>query len=113
MDEEKKEQEQPIIDQLKDYAETHIKLIKLKAVDSSTSVVGSIIADLAIGIGLFFVFIFATITLGFYLSELLDSFWKGFGCITLIYLIVVIVLMVRKPIIQKTIASKLVEKILN
>src|SRR5690348_13246022 len=105
MDEEKKEQEQPpIIDQLKEYAETNIKLIKLKAVDSSTSVVGSVVADVAIGIGLFIVFVFATITLGFYLSELFESFWKGFGCITLIYLIVVVILIIRKPIIQRTIA---------
>ena len=113
MDEDKKEQQPPIIDQLKEYVETRIKIAKLKAVDGSTSVIAAIVADVAIVLSLLLVFIFGTTTLGFYLSDLFDSFWKGFGCITLLYLIVAIVLKVKSPIIQKTIASRLIEKILN
>ncbi|MEO8885476.1 MAG: hypothetical protein ABI367_05395 [Mucilaginibacter sp.] len=113
MDEDKKEQQPPVIDQLKDYVETRIKIAKLKAVDSSTSVIASIIADLAVVLALVLVFIFGTITLGFYLSELFDSFWQGFGCIALVYVIIAIILKVRKPNIQKTIANGLIQKILN
>jgi len=113
MDEDKKEQQPPVIDQLKEYVETRIKIATLKAVDGSTSVIAAIIADLAVVLALVLVFIFATITLGFYLAELFESFWKGFGCIALIYIIIVIILKVRKPNIQKTIASKLIDKILN
>ena len=113
MDEDKKEQQPPIIDQLKEYVETRIKIAKLKAIDGSTSVIAAIIADLAVVLALVLVFIFGTITLGFYLSELFGSFWQGFGCIALLYVIIVIVLKVRKANIQKNIASRLIQKILN
>jgi len=113
MDEDKKEQQPPIIDQLKEYVETRIKIAKLKAIDGSTSVIASIIADLAIVLSLTLVFIFGTVTLGFYLAELFGSFWQGFGCIAVLYIIIVIILKVRRHNIQKTIASRLIEKILN
>ena len=97
MEEDKKEEQQPpIIDQLKEYAETRIKLAKYQAVDSSTSVIGSIVADIALLICLLLLFSFATITLGFYLAEVLESFWQGFGCITVLYLIIAIVLKFKR-----------------
>ncbi len=113
MEDKKEEQQQPIIDQLKEYAETRIKLAKLQAIDSSTSVIGSIIADVAIAICLVLLFVFATTTLGFYLAEVLGSFWQGFGCIALVYLIIAIILKVKRVSIEKAIASGLIQKILN
>jgi hypothetical protein len=113
MEDKKEQQQPPIIDQLKEYAETRIKLAKYQAVDSSTAVIGSVIADLAIGICLLLLFVFATITLGFYLSEVLGSNWQGFGCIALVYLIAAIVLKVKRPGIEKAVASGLIKKILN
>lgn len=112
-DNKEKQQQPPIIDQLKEYAETRIKLAKLQAIDSSTSVIGSIIADIAIATCLVLLFVFATITLGFYLAEVFGSFWQGFGCIALVYLIIAIVLKVKRPGIERSIASGLIQKILN
>lgn len=112
-DNKEKQQQPPIVDQLKEYAETRIKLAKLQAIDSSTSVVGSIVADVALVICVLLLFISATVTLGFYLAEVLGSFWQGFGCITLLYLIVVIGLKVKRQDIGKGIASALIQKILN
>ncbi len=113
MEDNKEKQQPPIIDQLKEYAETRIKLAKLQAVDSSTSVIGSIIADLAIAICLVLLFVFATTTLGFYLAEVFGSFWQGFGCIALVYLIIAIILKVKRLSIEKAIASGLIQKLLN
>ena len=114
MEDKKEEQQQPpIIDQLKEYAETRIKLAKYQAIDSSTSVIGSIVADIALVVCLLLLFSFATVTLGFYLAEVLESFWQGFGCITLLYLIIAIVLKVKRPGLEKGVASALIQKILN
>ncbi len=113
MEDKKEEQQQPIIEQLKEYAETRIKLAKLQAVDSSTSVIGSIVADIALVICLLLLFLFGTITLGFYLAEVLGSFWQGFGCVTVFYLIIVIVLKVKSQDLGKGVASALIKKILN
>ena len=114
MEDKKEEQQQPpIIDQLKEYAETRIKLAKYQAIDSSTSVIGSIVADVALVVCVLLLISFATVTLGFYLAEVLESFWQGFGCITLLYLIIVIVLKFQRQDIGKKVASALIEKILN
>ncbi len=113
MEDKKEQQQPPIIDQLKEYAETRIKLAKYQAIDSSTAVIGSIIADVAIAICLLLLFVFATITLGFYLSEVFESFWQGFGCIAVVYLILAIVLKVKRPDIEKAVAGGLIHKILN
>ena len=113
MEEDKKEQQPPIIDQIKQYAETRFKLAKYKAIDGSTSVIASIVTDLVVVLSLLILFLFASFTLGFYLSEILESFWQGFGCITLLYLIIVIVLKFQRQDIGKKVASALIEKILN
>ena len=113
MEDKKEQQQPPIIDQLKEYAETRIKLAKYQAVDSSTAVIGSIIADVAVAICLVLLFVFATITLGFYLSEVFESFWQGFGCIAVVYLILAIILKAKRRGIEKAVASGLIQKILN
>ena len=114
MEEEKEQQEQPnIIDQIKEYAETRIKLAKYQAVDSSSSVIAGMVAQLIVIISLLLVFVFASLTLAFFLAELLGSFWQGFGCTAIIYLIIAIILNAKKAGVEKTIANKLIEKILN
>ena len=114
MEEQKEQQQQPsFIDQLKEYAETRIKLAKYQAVDSGTSIVAGIVAQLVVIISLLLVFVFASLTLAFFLSDILNSFWQGFGCTALIYLVIAIILNAKKPGIEKTIANTLIEKILN
>ena len=115
MEENKEQQQQQpsLIEQLKEYAETRIKLVKLQAVDTGTSIIASLVAQLVVIISLLLVFIFASLTLAFFLSELFNSFWQGFGCTALIYLIIALILNAKKPGIEKTIASALIEKILN
>ena len=51
----------PLIDQLKEYAETHIKLAKYRAIEGGTSIAASIIADVAVMICMAMAFIFASI----------------------------------------------------
>jgi hypothetical protein len=116
MEEQKEQQQQQpssLIDQLKEYAETRIKLAKYQAVDSGTSIIATVVAQLIVIISLLLVFVFASLTLAFFLSEVLNSFWQGFGCTALIYLIIAIILNAKKPGIEKTIANRLIEKFLN
>lgn len=114
--EEQKEQQQPqpsIIDQLKEYAETRIKLTKYQVVDSSTSIIAATITRLVVIICLLLLFVFASFTLAFYLADVLGSVWQGFGCIALFYLIIAVIVNAKKDRIEKTIANKLVDKFLN
>jgi hypothetical protein len=110
MEESKKEPQQPLIDQLKEYAEIRLKLTKYKAVDSGSTIFASLIADVAVGISMLLAFIFACFTLAYYLSDLFESYWKGFGCVALIYFIIAVIVKLNKANIEKPLANAFVKK---
>ena len=110
MEEAKKETAPPLIDQLTAYAETRIKLAKYKAIDGGSSVVASIIADLVVVVSMVLAFLFASFTLAFYLSQVLKSYWQGFGCVTLIYLAIAIVIKINKKGFERPIANAFIQK---
>jgi hypothetical protein len=100
----------PLFDQLKEYAETRVKLAKLKAIDGSSTVIASIIADVVVIISMVFAFVFASFTLAFYLAEVLGELWYGFGCVALIYLFIAIVFKLNKQGLEKPIANAFIQK---
>ena len=57
----------PLIDQLKDYAETRIKLAKYQAIEGGTTIAASLIADVVTVLSMVLAFVFASCTLAFYL----------------------------------------------
>jgi|SRR5471030_659034 len=108
-----KETPPPIIDQLKEYAETRIKLAKYQAIEGGTSVVASIIAE-AVAIGsMIFACIFASFALAFYLGDILKDNWKGFGIVAIFYFIFAIILKYNKTTLERPIANTLISKILK
>jgi len=76
----------------KEYIDTQIDLIRLRAIAKSARIVGAIVVDLSkILLGLIIVFFFS-LALGFYLGELLGSNALGFlatGGVFLIFLLLV------------------------
>ena len=111
--EEKKDTPPPIIDQLKDYVETRIKLAKLQAVEGSSTFTASIIADLAVIVCILLAFIFASFTLAFYLGKLFNADWIGFGCVAVLYFLFAVVVKMNKQWIENSIANELIKKILR
>ena len=109
--EDKKETPPPIIDQLKEYVETRLKLAKLQAIEGSSSFAASIIADFAVVITLVLAFIFASLTLAYYLSDVLGTNWMGFGCVAILYLLIALVIKLNKRRIEKPIANEFIQKI--
>jgi hypothetical protein len=101
----------PIIDQLKEYAETRIKLAKYQAIDGVTTITASIIADVVAIISMLLAFIFASFTLAFYLGSLFNATWIGFGCVALLYLIVALVIKYKKQSLEKPIINAFIQKI--
>jgi hypothetical protein len=101
----------PIIDQLKEYAETRFKLLKYEAIEGSTSILASVITDVIVAISMLLAFIFASFTLAFYLGDLFQSLWEGFGCVALIYLVIAIIIKVNKRAFEKPLANIFIQKI--
>lgn len=110
MEEAKKEEPQPIFDQLKDYAEIKLKLAKYKAIDSGSTIFASLIADVVVAIAMLLAFIFASFTLAFYLAEVFQSDWKGFGATAILYLLIALIIKYTKAGFEKPLANAFVMK---
>ena len=109
--EDKKEAQPPIIDQLKEYAETHIKLAKYRAIEGGTSIAASLIADVVVIFCMLLAFIFASITLSFYLAYLFNSDWEGFGCVALMYLIIALIVKYNRKSLERPVINAFIQKI--
>jgi len=107
----KNETPPPIIDQLKEYAETRIKLAKYQAIEGSTTIAASLIADVVTLISMVLAFIFASLTLAFYLGGLFNANWIGFGCVAIIYLIISIAIKANKKNIERPIVNAFIQRI--
>ena len=107
----KKEPQPPLIDQLKEYVEIRLKLAKYKAVDSGSTIFAGLIADVVVVISMVLAFVFASFTLAFYLAEVFNSYWAGFGCVALLYLLIAVIIKYNKKSIERPIANAFVQKI--
>ena len=109
--EDKKDTPPPIIDQLKEYAETRFKLAKYSAIEGGTTIAASLIADVVTIFSMVLAFVFASITLAFYLADVFNSNWKGFGCVAVIYLLLAIIIKVNKKYLERPIVNAFIKRI--
>ncbi|AMR31219.1 hypothetical protein A0256_07155 [Mucilaginibacter sp. PAMC 26640] len=109
--EQHKEAARPIIDQAKEYVETRLKLLKLEAIERSTSIIANIVVELVVVISLILTFLFASFTLALFLGDVFHSYWKGFGSVALLYLLIAVILIVAKKPIERPIVNILVRKL--
>lgn len=110
---EQKETARPIIDQAKEYVETRLKLLKLEVAERSTSIIANIVVELVVIISLVLTFLFASFTLALFLGDVLNSNWKGFGIVALLYLLIAVILMVAKKPIERPIVNILIRKLIK
>ena len=113
MEDQKDTQPQSLIDQIKEYIELQIKIAKYKAIDGSSGVIASAIVGTVLALLAVFLIMFASTALGFYLSDVLQSFWAGFGCVAGLYLVLVLILLLSSKAIKTSIADKIIRKIFN
>jgi len=111
MEDKDKKEQPPIVDQVKEYLETYIELARLRAIERGTSIFAGIVTDVFVILGLSLTFLFASITLAFYLAQVLHSYWQGFGCIALIYIIVIVFVMVFRKSLERPIVNALLKKL--
>jgi hypothetical protein len=111
MEDKKAATAEPIIDQLKEYFETRVKLAKYKAVEKGSSFIASIIVDLIVILIAAVTFLFASFTLALYLADVFHSYWKGFGTVAGFYLIIVFIILMAKNTFEKPIINVFIRKI--
>src|ERR1700712_3625183 len=85
-------------DLVEDYLNNRLRLFKLQTAEKSSRVVTLLFAGLVISLLSCFILLFVSIMAAYYFSEKLHSRIYGFGIVTLIYvLLLVIALLLRKP----------------
>jgi len=101
----------PILDQLKEYVETRIKLAKLQAIENGSSIAAGLIADVVIVVSMVLAFLFASLTLAYYLGGVLHATWAGFGCVAILYLIIALCIKYNRKNIERPIVNAIIQKI--
>ena len=81
-----------LLDRFKSYAETRIELLKLKAVDKSTSFLSLMISMIVLGWVAMICFTLLNIGLALWLGDLLGKSYYGFFIVTLFYIITGIII---------------------
>ena len=93
------------------YLETRFEIFRLQAIGLCSKTIGSVIWLL---IALFFallIFVFTGLVLGFWLSELLNSYVKGFGLATLLLIALLLILTIfRRSLFVNPIIRQLIRK---
>ncbi|MDB5006775.1 MAG: hypothetical protein JWP45_1168 [Mucilaginibacter sp.] len=107
----KNETSPPIIDQLKEYAETRIKLAKYQAIEGGSTFAASNIADVVTVMSMVLAFLFASFTLAFYLGTLFNATWIGFGIVAILYFIIALAIKANKKSLEKPIVNVFIQKI--
>lgn len=86
----------PIIEQIKEYVETRIRLIKYKVIEQATGIIASTVAYAILAVLGLFILLFFSVTLALLLGSLFGSYWIGFGCVTLLYIVLAVLVLVLK-----------------
>ncbi|MCA5005999.1 hypothetical protein [Sphingobacterium bovistauri] len=97
----------------KEYLDTQVEIVKLKAISKSSRIVGAIVLDISkLMIALAIIF-FWSLALGFWLGELLDSYSLGFLATGGIFLIFLLIVRAMEPKLEAKFMDLTIKKILG
>ena len=111
MEENKEKDIEAILLDAKEYIDTRIEYTKLSFVEKGAKLVADLITNTTVIICFVLSFLFASFTLALYLSDVLGSYAKGFGCVAVIYLFLsIIVLLTKDKYIEKVLVNLFIRK---
>jgi len=99
--EEEKQSPPPIVEQVKEYIDTQLELVKLEAVEQGAKFLSGFIVDVIIAVCFTLAFLFISLALALLLSSLMNhSYWAGFGSMAAVYIIIALIAIQRKDKIR-------------
>ncbi len=114
MQENKEKNLEELLSDAKEYVEDKIAYTRLYLVEKIAKAVADVITNTVVVICFVLAFFFASITLALFLSDVLGSFTRGFGCVSLIYLIIaILVYLTKDKYIEKGIINFAIRKYFN
>ena len=114
MQENKEKKLEDILQEAKGYLDTRMEYTRLYLVEKASKAVADLVTSATVIICFVLAFLFGTVTLALFLSDVLGSFTRGFGCVALIYLaFAIIVFLTKDKFIEKAIINVFIRKYFN
>jgi len=111
MQENKEKSIEDIIDDAKGFLEARIEYTRLYLVEKAAKIFADIVTNTAVIVCFILAFLFGSVTLALFLSDVLGSYTAGFGCVSLIYIaLAVIVYFTKDKYIEKAIINVTIRK---
>ncbi|TCD12853.1 phage holin family protein [Pedobacter frigidisoli] len=111
MQENKDKSVEDLIEDAKGFLEARVEYTRLYIVEKASKIFADLVTSTVVIVCFILAFLFGSVTLALYLSDVLGSYAGGFGCVSLIYiLIAVIVYLTKDKYIEKAIINVAIRK---
>lgn len=114
MQENKEKNIEDLYDDAKSYLDTRVEYTRLYLVEKVSKIFADLVTNAAVAICFILAFLFGTFTLALFLSDVLGSYVRGFGCVAIIYiLLALIVYYTKEKYIEKAIINFTIRNYFN
>ncbi len=97
MQEEDKEKSiEGLLEDAKEYIDARVEYTRLYLVEKVSKVFADVVTNAVVVICFILAFLFGTFTLALFLSDVLGSFTRGFGCVAILYLVLALIVYAGK-----------------
>jgi hypothetical protein len=113
-DKDKQNSLEDLYEDAKRYLDTRVEYTRLYLVEKISKIFADVVTNAAVVICFILAFIFGTVTLALFLSDLLGSYTRGFGCVSLIYIfLALLVYFTKEKYIEKSIINFTIRNYFN
>lgn len=114
MQENKEKDLEDLFEDTKNYVNTRMEYVRLYLVERASKMFADLITNATVAICFLLAFLFGTVTLALFLSDVLGTYTRGFGCVALIYLfLALIVYFTKDKYIEKAIVNFTIRRYFN
>lgn len=111
MEEKKEKSLEDLFLQARSYLDTRVEYTRLYLIKRGSKLFADIVTTSIVAVCFTLAFIIGSITLALFLSTLFHSYTAGFGCVSLIYLLLAIIVFLTKDnLIEKVIVNFIIRK---
>ncbi|MFC4211938.1 phage holin family protein [Pedobacter lithocola] len=111
MQENKDKSIEDLVNDAKGFFEARLEYTRLHVVEKASKIFADLVTSTAVIVCFILAFLFGSVTLALYLSDVLNSYAGGFGCVSLIYiLLALIVYFTKDKYIEKAIINIAIRK---
>ncbi|WP_316850526.1 hypothetical protein [Pedobacter agri] len=108
-----KNKHERIIEEIRENLKLRLELLKSDTLIFVAKVFSDVVTNLVMSICILLAFLFGTITLGFLFSDLTNSYWIGFSCLTVLYIMIALIMLSRNSFVEKLLINFSIRRLLD